>query len=104
MLVRKNKYVGLQQNNPMKELMLFWPHECPDSQVGMDKPPKMVFQLLDDTKTRMLVRKNKYVGLQQKIPTKELMLFWPHECPNSQVGMDKPPIDWFFNSWMTPKP
>ena len=47
--------------------MLFWPHECPDSQVGMDKPPKkLIFQLLDDTKTLMLVRKNKYVGLQQQ--------------------------------------
>ena len=72
--------------------MLFWPHECPDSQVGMGKPPqKLVFQLLDDTKTMMLVRKNKYVGLQQKNPTKELLLFWPHECADSQVGMGKPP-------------
>ena len=52
----------------------------------------------------MLVRKNKYVGLQQKNAKKELMLFWPHECPDSQVGMDKPPKNWFFNSWMTPKP
>ena len=52
----------------------------------------------------MLVRKNKYVGLQQKNTTKELILFWTHECPDSQVGMDKTPKNWFFNSWMTPKP
>ena len=53
--------------NAPKELMLFWPHEFPDSQVGMDKPPKnFVFQLLDDTKIMMLVRKNKYVGLEKK--------------------------------------
>ena len=64
---------------------------------------KLVFQLQDDTKTMMLVRKNNYVGLQQKNPTKELMMFWPRECPDSQVGMDNPPKNWFFNSWMTPK-
>ena len=52
----------------------------------------------------MLVRKKKYVGLQQQKTTKELMLFGPHECPASQVDMDKPPKNWFFNSWMTPKP
>ena len=39
------------KKNPTKELMLFWP---------------LVFQLLDDTKTMMLVRKNTYVGLQQQ--------------------------------------
>jgi hypothetical protein len=38
----------------------------------------------------MLVRKNKYVGLQQKNPTKELMLFWPHECPRQfKPGFDQ---------------
>ena len=58
MLVRKNKYVGHQQKKPTKELSLFWPHECPDNQVGMDKPPqKLGFQLLEDTKTMMLFRK-----------------------------------------------
>jgi hypothetical protein len=52
--------------------------------------------LVDDTKTMMLVRKNKFFGLQQKQTTKELMLFWPHEFPDSQVGMDKPPKNLFF--------
>ena len=69
MLVRKNKYVGLQQQKPTKELMLFWPHECPDSQVGIDKPPKnWVCNSWMTTKTMMLVRKRKYVGLQQQKP------------------------------------
>ena len=61
--------LDFNHKNPTKELLLFWPHECPDILVGMDKPPKnWFFNSWMTPKTMMLVRKNKYVGLQQQKP------------------------------------